>query len=78
MGNHGRCKFLSTPFDHPSCVQTIKKKTDKLPYEALITLTLRIKGISITSDIKVEKMINLEIGKETLKKMMLHLTPMAG
>lgn len=54
--------------------RVVKKKSRKFPYWALITLILCTKGISFNDDFKWDKLTTLEIGKETLKKMMLRVT----
>lgn len=52
----------------------VKKKVGKLSYTALITFITCLKGINIIDDFKIERMVNLEICKETLKKMVLRMT----
>lgn len=52
----------------------VKRKSGKLPYRALITLILSAKGIIINDDFKEDELANVEIGKETLTKMMLCMT----
>lgn len=54
--------------------EVVKKKVGKLPYGALITLIMRLKAIYL-DDFKEEKLVNVEIGKKILKKMMLKMTP---
>jgi len=50
-----------------------RKKIEKLPYCGLITLIFRANGIIINDDLKADKLANVEIEKETLKKMMIGL-----
>lgn len=49
----------------------VKRKLGKVPYGALITIILCATSTSINDDVKANKLTNVEIGKETLKKMIM-------
>lgn len=57
-----------TEIDSPY-VSSTQEKVGKMSYGALTTRILHMKRIAILDKLKKEKLVNLEIGRETLKKM---------
>lgn len=51
------------------------QQNSRLPYGVLITLNMCSRGINIIDNFKSDMLVNVEIGKETLKLMILRLTP---